>query len=101
VTVVAAGVHGAVVGAGVGQVRPLGDRQRVDVRPQCDARLARVADPRDRRRLGVGDAVDVLDSEPIQLLANHRRRLELLIPELGDLVQPVAQLRDLRVARAN
>ena len=92
VAVVAAGVHPAGVGAGVGEAGPLLDRQGVDVGPEGDAREGHVADPGDGRRRRVGHAGDELDPEPGQLGADQLGRLVLGVSELRDAVQPVAQL---------
>jgi hypothetical protein len=92
VTVVPAGVHHAGVGGGVGQAGVLGDRQRVDVGPQRDARLRWISDPGDGRRRRIGHAGDELDAQAGQLGADQLRRLVLGVAQLGDLVQPVAQV---------
>jgi len=87
VPVVPAGVHPPVVGARICQFRPLGDRQGVDVRSQCDAGPARIPNPRNRRRRRRLRADDVFDPQPIQFLPDRSGGFEFLVTEFGDLVQ--------------
>src|SRR5690349_2716688 len=92
----AAGVHCAVMSARVWQASSFRDRQRVNVSAKRDARFTCVADPCNRCRRCILDAVDVLDAQPIQLGTNRGGGFKFLIAQLWDLMQTMPQIDDAR-----
>lgn len=97
-TIVSTGVHPAGMSACIGQAGHLLDRKRIDVGPQSHARLGWIADQADRGRRGVGHAVNMLQSQAIQLGPDHRGCLEFPKGEFGNAMKAMPQVCRLRGA---
>ena len=82
VPVVAAGVHGAVVGGTVIDIVRFEDRQRVHVGAERDGALARPTFE-DAHHAGLRQPSMHLDAEGLQLFGDDRRRALLLEAEFG------------------
>jgi hypothetical protein len=80
--------------ARIRQARSLDDRQRIDIGAQRNAWLARVADPGDRRRRRIGNAIDVPDAQRIKLRSNRGGGFEFLVTQFRNAMQLVPKLRD-------
>jgi len=89
--VMAAGMHLAGIARGIGQVRGLGDRQRIHVGAQADAALAGLLAVDDADDTGPGNALMHLVDPPVaQRLRHDPRRARLLEADLGMRVQIAA-----------
>ena len=93
VSIMAAGVHSVGKGTGVGESGLLLDGKTIDVRSQGDARFGGIADEAYRGCRGVGNAVDMRNSQPVQFGANDSGRLEFLKGQFGNSMQAMPQVR--------
>ncbi|ENN88081.1 hypothetical protein RHSP_38657 [Rhizobium freirei PRF 81] len=91
----AAGMHGAGMLTGIGQVGFLLHRQRVEIGAKADGAIA-AAGAKGGDDAGLAEAARDLKTPFFELSSNEIRSLELGKPDLRHLVQPVPDLDKLR-----